>query len=77
MAELGGALSLRGHRAGERGKGRALDALLTEVRRLLPVAPAIYGPDEITDRDERFLAAEFVREKIFRLLGEECRTRRR
>jgi GTP-binding protein Era len=52
-------------------KDRALDTLLTEVRSLLPVAPAIYGPDEITDRDERFLAAEFVREKIFRLLGEE------
>jgi GTP-binding protein Era len=52
-------------------KDRALDTLLTEVRALLPVAPAIYGPDEITDRDERFLAAEFVREKIFRLLGEE------
>ncbi len=52
-------------------KGVALDALLVEVRALLPVAPAVYGPDEITDRDERFLAAEFVREKIFRLLGEE------
>ena len=52
-------------------KGRALDALLAEVRALLPVAAAIYGVDEITDRDERFLAAEFVREKIFRLLGEE------
>ena len=34
-------------------------------------APPIFGADEITDRDERFLAAEFVREKIFRLLGEE------
>jgi GTP-binding protein Era len=52
-------------------KDRALDTLLTEARSLLPVAAAIYGPDEITDRDERFLAAEFVREKIFRLLGEE------
>ena len=52
-------------------KGRALDVLLAEVRALLPVAAAVYGADEITDRDERFLAAEFVREKIFRLLGEE------
>ena len=52
-------------------KGRALDALLAEVRALLPVAAAMFGADEITDRDERFLAAEFVREKIFRLLGEE------
>ena len=52
-------------------KERALDALLAEVRALLPEGDAIFGADEITDRDERFLAAEFVREKIFRLLGEE------
>ncbi|MEP7181605.1 MAG: GTPase Era [Betaproteobacteria bacterium] len=52
-------------------KERALDRLLVEIEALLPEGPAIYGSDEITDRDERFLAAEFVREKIFRLLGEE------
>ena len=52
-------------------KRRAFDALLAEVRALLPVGAAIFAADEITDRDERFLAAEFVREKIFRLLGEE------
>ena len=52
-------------------KGRGLDTLLAEVRALLPVSDAIFAADEITDRDERFLAAEFIREKIFRLLGEE------
>jgi len=52
-------------------KERGLDALVTEVRALLPEGAAMFGADEITDRDERFLAAEFVREKIFRLLGEE------
>ena len=31
----------------------------------------MYDPDDITDRNERFLAAEIIREKIFRLLGEE------
>ena len=31
----------------------------------------MFGEDEITDRNERFLASEFVREKLFRLLGEE------
>lgn len=31
----------------------------------------MYGNDELTDRDERFFASEFIREKIFRLLGEE------
>jgi GTP-binding protein Era len=37
----------------------------------LPVSDPIFEADEVTDRDERFLAAEFIREKIFRLLGEE------
>ena len=36
-----------------------------------PVAPAVFGPDELTTASERFLAAEIVREKLFRLLGEE------
>jgi GTP-binding protein Era len=31
----------------------------------------MFGADEVTDRNERFLAAELIREKIFRLLGEE------
>ena len=52
-------------------KGTQVRALLEEVRKLLPVHPAIYEPDEITDRPERFLAAEMVRERIFRLLGDE------
>ena len=52
-------------------KGTQLRALLGEIRKLLPEAPPIYGPDEITDRPERFLAAELVRERIFRLLGDE------
>ncbi len=52
-------------------KGTQLSALLAEIRKLLPEAPPVYGPDEITDRPERFLAAELVRERIFRLLGDE------
>jgi len=52
-------------------KGTQVDALKDEIARLLPEGPAIYGEDELTDRDERFLAAEFVREKVFRMLGEE------
>ena len=51
--------------------GLAVDRLIGEVRKLLPESPPLFGPDEFTDRDERFLAAELVREKIFRLLGEE------
>ncbi len=53
----------------ERGSG--LDQLKGEIERYLPVAPMLYPEDEITDRDERFLAAEFIREKIFRQLGDE------
>ena len=48
-----------------------LDDLLLAIRKHLPEQPAIYGEDELTDRNERFLAAELVREKVFRLLGEE------
>jgi GTP-binding protein Era len=52
-------------------KGTQVDALKDEIGKLLPQGPALYPDDDITDRDERFLAAEFVREKVFRLLGEE------
>jgi GTP-binding protein Era len=52
-------------------KGTQLSGLLHEIRSRLPEAPAIYQEDEITDRPERFLAAELVRERIFRLLGDE------
>jgi GTPase len=52
-------------------KGLDVDRLGAAVAPLLPIGPAIFGDDELTDRDERFLAAEFVREKIFRLLGDE------
>jgi len=35
------------------------------IIQMLPVGPAFYGSDELTDKSERFLAAEIVREKIF------------
>ena len=37
----------------------------------LPEQPWMYGADELTDRSERFMAAEIVREKLFRLTGDE------
>ena len=52
-------------------KGVDLDVLTREIARTLPEGPALHAEDEITDRDERFLAAEFIREKVFRLLGDE------
>jgi GTP-binding protein Era len=51
--------------------GSQVDALLAELEPLLPVAAPVYPQDELTDRSERFLAAELIREKVFRLLGEE------
>jgi GTP-binding protein Era len=51
--------------------GSAVGELRAELGKLLPVSPPLFGADDITDRDERFLAAELIREKIFRLLGEE------
>lgn len=51
--------------------GDQTDELLTELRPLLPEGPALFPDDEVTDRSERFLASEFLREKLFRLLGEE------
>ncbi len=52
-------------------KGWQLDDLLREIRRHLPAGAPEYPDDDVTDRDERFLAAEYIREKIFRLLGAE------
>ena len=51
--------------------GDGAQQLLKAATQYLPVAPAMYGEDEITDRSERFLAAELLREKLFRNLGEE------
>jgi GTP-binding protein Era len=71
MAELAGLYPFAAIVPVSAEKERGFDALLAEVRARLPEAAPIFGEDEVTDRDERFLAAEFVREKIFRLLGEE------
>jgi GTP-binding protein Era len=52
---------------------RAADAerLLGIVRPYLPVQPWLYEEDALTDRSERFLAGELIREKLFRLTGDE------
>jgi GTP-binding protein Era len=48
-----------------------LDALQNEIKRFLPENQPVFGPDDITDRSEKFLASEIVREKLFRLVGDE------
>lgn len=52
-------------------RGQNLAGLLSCVAKYLPEGPLMFAEDDITDRSERFLAAEFLREKLFRLLGEE------
>lgn len=51
--------------------GAGADDLLAAVRALLPERERLYGEDEITTSSERTLAAELLREKLFRLLGAE------
>ncbi len=51
--------------------GRNIPALLEALRQALPEGPAAYPADQLTDRDERFFAAELLREKLFHEMGEE------
>jgi GTP-binding protein Era len=52
-------------------QGKQLDTLLDAIRPFIPEGEHLYAEDEITDRNERFLAAELLREKVFRFTGEE------
>ncbi len=51
--------------------GKNVLELLRVMREALPEAPAAYPPDQLTDRDERFFAAELLREKLFEQMGAE------
>ena len=51
--------------------GKNLPELLRVIAEALPEGPASYPEDQLTDRDERFFAAEALREKLFETLGEE------
>ena len=53
----------------EKGDGTA--ALVNAVETYLPPGEPIYDAEDFTDRNERFHAAELLREKLFRNLGEE------
>ncbi|HWU69996.1 MAG TPA: GTPase Era [Pseudoxanthomonas sp.] len=52
-------------------KRNGLEALVKDLLKALPEAPPMFGEDEITDRSERFLAGELVREQLMRQLGAE------
>lgn len=51
--------------------GQGVDELLAVLAPMMPEGPRRFGTDALTDRSERFLAAEFIREKLFRHLGAE------
>ena len=51
--------------------GTNVDALADEVISRLPIAPPFFPEGQVTDRSEQFLAAEIVREKLMRSLGDE------
>lgn len=52
-------------------KGDAIDNLLAQIVKHLPVAEPLFAEDELTDQPTRLIAAEMVREKILATTGEE------
>jgi GTP-binding protein Era len=52
-------------------QGTQVDDLLEVMEALLPEGPPFYAPDMLTDSAERFIVAEMIREKVFRLTGDE------
>jgi GTP-binding protein Era len=52
-------------------RDKDVEPLVREMEKHLPEGPRMYEEDEVTTLPERFLAAELVREKLFRLLGDE------
>ncbi|AEP36320.1 GTPase Era [Taylorella asinigenitalis] len=52
-------------------KGIQLDALLDEIKERLPHGEHLFDEEAITDRSIKFIASEIIREKIFRLVGDE------
>ena len=48
-----------------------IERVLEVCSKYLPEQPWWYGEDELTDKSERFMAGEMIREKLFRLTGEE------
>ncbi len=51
--------------------GTQIEALLSAMEKVLPVGPPLFPEDAVTDAPMRFIAAEIVREKVFRYTGDE------
>lgn len=52
-------------------KGDGISDLEISIKNELPVAPALFSEDQVTDRNERFFAAEFIREQLITRLSDE------
>ncbi len=52
-------------------KGQGVDGLLLTLSKYLPEGERLYEADQLSDRSDKFLAAEVIREKVFRLTGDE------
>jgi len=52
-------------------RGTQIQELIHAIRPYLPEGPPLFSRDEATDRSERFIAAELIREKLFRLMWDE------
>jgi GTP-binding protein Era len=52
-------------------EGTQIDSLIAAMQKLLPPGPPYFPEDALTDLSERFIAAEMIRESVFRLTGEE------
>ena len=52
-------------------RGKGVEGIVRELLALLPEGPPLYGPDVLTDRTERFLAGELIREQLFLRLRQE------
>jgi GTPase len=52
-------------------RGLQVDELVDAMEAVLPQGPPMYPPGSVTDMPERFIAGEMIREKAFRLTGEE------
>jgi GTP-binding protein Era len=51
--------------------GDQVEELINAIEAILPKGPAYFPEETITDLPERFIAAEMIREKVFRLTGQE------
>ncbi len=51
--------------------GEQVDRLVDAMEKALPEGPPFFPPDSLTDLPTRFIAAEMIREKVFRLTGQE------